>query len=57
MTKGRFCLVRDDDCHWYVIPEPRRAEWDEWDGEEVPTYATPIDGPHRLTFENFEVHT
>jgi hypothetical protein len=60
MTKGRFRLVRDDDCHWFVIPADRVDDWDNWVTSEdwdPPTYATPIDGPHLLTFERFEVHT
>lgn len=57
MTKGRFCLVRDDDCRWFVIPEDRQSDWNEWvesgDWDTPPAFSTPIDNPHTLTFENF----
>jgi hypothetical protein len=26
----RYCLVRDDDCHWYVIPADKRKECGEY---------------------------
>jgi len=49
---ARFCIVGDGDGHSFLIPAERRGDWtlDEGDEEEVPTWAKPIDGPHRLTF-------
>lgn len=59
----RYCIVRDDDCHWYVIPADMMEEWDAWcsldsDDEnswDPPTWADAIGGsPSTLTFENPE---
>lgn len=50
-------LDQDDSCHWYIIPEKNRAEWDKWrnspdawdDGE--PLFAERIDGhPRDIVF-------
>jgi len=57
----RYFLDRDESCHWYIVPEPRRADWEaflalpaederSW---EVPEWVTPLQGsPSRLTFTN-----
>jgi hypothetical protein len=58
----RFFLAQDDSCHWYLVPDTKRAEWEAWrnlSGADerswtVPDFAKPIDGPHRLTFTNPE---
>lgn len=34
-STGRFFLAQDDDCHWYVVPSDRQAEWDAW--RAIPT--------------------
>lgn len=26
----RFFLGQDNDSHWYIIPEQRRSEWEDW---------------------------
>lgn len=55
----RYKIARDNDGHWYVIPEGREAEWGEWlalDREDVrawdhPNWAKGIGGsPSLLTF-------
>ena len=60
----RYFLGQDNDCHWYVIPESKREEWEEWrdldeDNEEswnVPKWALEVGGsPSRVTFGNFEM--
>lgn len=56
MMSERFTLVCDNDCHDYVIPADRSAEWYAWvdlseDDEaswNVPHYARAVGG--RLTF-------
>lgn len=48
-----FILVQDDSCHWYIIPENREGDWDDWlESDEielgcVPGYAVPINGSLR----------
>jgi len=27
---ARFRVVQDESCHWYIIPENKKDEWDEW---------------------------
>lgn len=34
--KTRYCIVSDDDGHYYVIPVNRFEEWDEWVYKTVP---------------------
>lgn len=58
---GEFCLVRDDDCHWYVIPVEMKDDFDrwkktqahceDWDGHDF--NENRIDGPHRLVFKTW----
>lgn len=72
MTAERYCLVADDDGHWYIVPHDRRTEFDTrmaqyyvflgrddyTQADQVdPTeeiWCTRIDGPHRLTFTDWE---
>lgn len=60
--KERFCLVRDDVAHWYLIPAANRDEWDTWReviennpdvSLECPPWARPVN-PHTLTFRDPE---
>jgi hypothetical protein len=30
LSAPRFFLDQDSSCHWYLIPEARRREWEEW---------------------------
>jgi len=53
MSKERFRLVQDDDCHWYVIPANRLEEWNEFlmDAGDVPDFADPVGGaPFLVSF-------
>lgn len=62
----RFYLTQDNDCHWYVVPELKRQEWEAWleiddDDEaawEAPEWALRTYGsPSVVTFEapNIEI--
>ena len=53
----KYCLVCDDDDHWYLCPFEYREEAlvaieRAEDDEDLPSYLRRIDGPHRLSFEN-----
>lgn len=58
----RFFLAQDDSCHWYLIPDSCRAEWEVWanipSGDErsweVPDFARSVGGPHAVTFTDPE---
>jgi len=43
-----YALVRDDSCHWYIVPADKAQEADELlhspDTDEEPEYAIRIDG-------------
>lgn len=30
-----YFLTQDNDCHWYVVPVARKAEWNAW--REIPS--------------------
>jgi hypothetical protein len=64
-NREKYCLINDDDGHWYLAPFERRNEareilesieeaWAEEANEipEVPDWLKEIDGYHKLTFEN-----
>lgn len=60
----RYFLTTDNDSHWYVIPEAKRGEWNEWcdipsDDErawEPPEFARAVGGsPSLVTFTNPEI--
>jgi len=57
-------LVRDNDCHWYVIPSDRRKHWSTWlelDSEDeeawdVPEFAEAVGGSHTLVkFKEYRI--
>jgi hypothetical protein len=58
LAEQRWFFEQDNDCHWYMIPAERRAEWDAWcdipsDDErawEAPEFAKRIGGPSSFTF-------
>lgn len=59
MTGERYYLSADNDCHWYVVPLARKAEWEAWldipeDDErawEPPDFAIAVGGaPCLVTF-------
>lgn len=59
MSKVRYYLTQDSDCHWFVVPVDKREEWNAWteidsDDErawEAPDFARSIGGsPSMVTF-------
>jgi hypothetical protein len=59
-VEGPFCIVSDDDCHRYVIPVARRADWEAFlrsdaaaDGD-APAWADRIDGESSISFHSYE---
>ena len=56
----RFFVAQDDSCHWYLIPNEYREDWEEWSNLpyseddsrtwEAPKYARSIDSPSNLSF-------
>jgi hypothetical protein len=52
----RFFIDQDHDCHWYIVPEEKKIEWEEWrnlpeDNEsswETPDFAKCINGPTNI---------
>lgn len=54
----RYFLARDNSCHWYLVENAHRGEWDQWleldeddeRGWNTPDFATRIDHPSRVTF-------
>lgn len=60
----RYMFIRDDDCHWYIIPIEKKKAFDNWvqssdeynslrineeyTGENFDSYM--INGPERYTF-------
>lgn len=57
-----YILVRDNDCHWYVIPEQMELDFSKWvDSEEsedddVPVYAEIVGGsPSRVKFTKYRI--
>ena len=59
MTK--YCLVEDDDGHWYVIPTDRRVAFDLWlcnpDSDPIPPeWAEPVGGsPSLVEFTEYMI--
>ncbi len=57
----RYCLETDNDSHWYVIPQDRQQDWENWcelddeRGWEVPVWAFAVDSPCAVTFAYVEV--
>lgn len=57
----RYFLGQDSSCHWYLVPDSRREEWNAWrnlDEEDEASWTTPgyaerlEHHPCLLTFEN-----
>jgi len=56
--KKKYFLVRDNDCHWYIIEADKQSEWNDWvdlDGDDercwnVPEFAQAIDSPSEIKF-------
>ena len=58
-NRKKYFLDQDEDCHWYIIPNENRAEWDIWTNLDphkkeawiVPIFAEAIDGfPSSIAF-------
>jgi hypothetical protein len=57
-----YILVRDDDGHWYVIPDKKLSEWQTWllsencaDGV-VPKWAVEVGGaPMLVKFKHYQI--
>jgi len=60
----KYCLVQDEDTHWYLIPASRRSDFEKkcekayktenFDKFEKAFGEYRINGPNTLTFENPE---
>lgn len=59
-----FILIRDNDCHWYVIPESEFGDfcaWNSLDEEDerswdVPEYAVEVGGsPTLVKFKEYRI--
>lgn len=59
-----YCLVRDDDTHWYVIPSDKKSNWENiWeihytDDEfpDIPFWADRVGGsPSLVIFRDYEI--
>lgn len=54
-----FCLVQDDDCHWYVIPTSKKKDWEAWleeSGWTRPHWADAVGGsPSLVEFTEYEI--
>jgi hypothetical protein len=57
-----YVLDTDGDCHWYVIPKARLADWwkwinsPAWENGVVPDYATAVGGaPSLVVFKEYRI--
>jgi len=59
-----FCLVQDEDGHWFVIPENKMDKWEEYldkvynleEYPEQPSWVDEIGGnPNRVVFPSYEI--
>jgi hypothetical protein len=57
-----YILIQDNDCHWYVIPYLKMAEWSEWvsasedDHWIIPDWAVLVNGnPSLILFKEFRI--
>lgn len=51
-----YCIINDDDDHWYVIPCDKKDEWNriiENYDEALPPWAEPIDSASSISFAEF----
>lgn len=60
--EGDFILVRDNDGHWYVIPDSKSSEWRyavlaaESGNGELPAWATQVGGhPSLVKFSGWHI--
>jgi len=61
-NKQKFILTNDEDGHWYIIPESKKDEFDNWldlvyseeaDCGDMPEWAKCIDGPHSIIIHEY----
>lgn len=57
-----WCLIQDEDCHWYIIPYDMQEQWDKWlqsDDYElgnIPVWAISLNGgPSQVTFDSYVI--
>ncbi len=55
-----YILNKDDDGHWYVIPDNKQEEFNDWLNDEnnweIPDYAEEIGGSYTLVkFKNYRI--
>lgn len=57
----KYRLIQDDNSHWYIIPVCETENFYEWNrkmGEDLPCnwpeWLVHIDGPHRITFDEYK---
>lgn len=64
MAEKRFVMVQDGDCHWYVIPADRQADWSRWEdldeddpaSWEAPDWAERVGGaPSLVEFTGYAI--
>ena len=58
----KYILTPDNDCHWFVIPVDKKAEWfdfcesDNYGYEDEPQWAKNVGGsPCLVEFENYTI--
>lgn len=55
----RWCLINDDDGHWYVIPAARKEDFEHWvyqSGGAQPEWVRSVSGhPNNVTFTSPEI--
>jgi hypothetical protein len=61
-NETEYILVRDDDGHWYVIPDKNLSSWCSWLNSEdyengvIPEYAKEVGGSQTLVkFKNWRL--
>ena len=52
----RYRVAKDEDFHWFLIPEDKFTAWELWcseypDGSDYPDWARPIANLGMMTFE------
>jgi hypothetical protein len=66
-NKASYILCQDDDCNWYMVPEEKLIEFNEWadamtaynpfreglKSPALPESVTSIDGPHSIKIHSY----
>lgn len=58
--KEGYFLDQDDSCHWYIVQESHRTDWEAWkeqeEDENIPEYATFLGcSPNNVVFDNYKI--